>query len=193
MGMRGCSSGMRGKLGFHHGMRGFSSRYEGYVIRYTSYFSVIFSMFFLTKVLGIVGGAGKRKKPNNPFEDEVVEYAQQADQQAWADSWTACLTITQMTTVDVEGMLAQASRMELDGLIHHLTTGKAHHIVKVNEIPEMLPFARSMKRVIKLNENGLEKFCRLMGKKLWDLGTEHGSFKMEVLTSYIKGVKSKTP
>ena len=75
-------------------------------------------------------------------------------------------------------------------MLKTLSTGTAHHSVKIESVSEMLPFVRSMKRVIKLLENTQSKFTKLMSAKLWMLGCVEvgGQFKMDTLVSFVRGV-----
>ena len=93
-------------------------------------------------------------------------------------------------TLDVRAMLTMASGQTLDAVIHHLEHGTAHHHVRLEDVSEMVPFVSSMKRVAVLCDNAVEKFKKLMASKMWQLGVGHGTFKMETLVAFVKGVRA---
>ena len=146
------------------------------------------------KVLSIQGGAGKKRKENpNPYVDETPEFPTNVDGAVYQEAFTSSIQIGTMTndTLDVRALMVACDGATLDFLINHLSTGKAHHNIKIEGVAEMLQFSRSMKRVIKLTENSMDKFKKLMSAKLWALGCAEvgGTFKMENLVSFIKGVR----
>ncbi len=146
-------------------------------------------------LLRMRGGAGpKRKRESaNPFDEEQQEYATIDDGQHWQQAFEHSVRVGVMTKeqLDVRTMLAAATGEQLDAVVLHLTTGKAHHNIKIDEVSEMIPFVMSMKRVISLIENSMSKFKRLMSAKLWQLGcSEAGAaFKMETLVAYVRGIR----
>jgi hypothetical protein len=94
--------------------------------------------------------------------------------------------------LDVRAMLIACDGAGLDGVLDTLSTGTAHHNVKIEAVSEMLPFVRSMKRVVKLLEDTQMKFVKLMSAKLWVLGCVEvgGAFKMDTLVSFVRGVRA---
>ena len=94
--------------------------------------------------------------------------------------------------LDVEAMLIACDGQGLDVVIHTLTTGSSHHNLKVEEVSNMMPFVRSMSRVVKLLEATPNKFKKLMSAKLWVLGCAEvgGAFKMETLVTFVRGVRA---
>ena len=95
-------------------------------------------------------------------------------------------------SIDVRALLAACDRPTLDSLINHLFTGKTHHDLKIESVAEMIQFSRSMKKVITLTENSMDKFQQLLSAKLWALGCAEvgGTFKMDTLVSFIRGVRA---
>ena len=143
----------------------------------------------------MAGGAGgkKRKAVKNPFEEEVTpEYPTAVDANHFQEAFTQGINIGVMNKdiLDVRAMLTMADGATLDGVINHLEHGTSHHHVRVEDVSEMVPFVSSMKRVSKLCDNAVEKFKKSMASKMWLLGVAHGTFKMDTLVAYVKGVRA---
>jgi hypothetical protein len=146
-------------------------------------------------VLAIRGGAAtskKRRASKNPFDDETPEYPTAEDANHFQEAFAHGINIGAMNkdTMDVRAMLAMASGVTLDAVVNHLEHGTAHHHVRMEDVSEMVPFVHSMKRVSKLCDNAIEKFKKMMAAKMWQLGVAHGTFKMETLVAFVKGVRA---
>lgn len=94
--------------------------------------------------------------------------------------------------LNVRAMLAECDAGGLDAVLTTLTTGKAHHNVKIEAVSDMLPFVRSMGRAVRLLEASQAKFKKLMSAHLWTLGCAEvgGQFKMDTLVSFVRGVRA---
>ena len=148
-------------------------------------------------MLGISGGAPKKRKApataKNPFDDDdQPEYPTAEDANHFQVAFTNGINVGMMTkeTLDARAMLAMADGPTLDMVSNHLEHGTAHSHVRLEDVAEMVPFVASMKRVSSLCGNSVEKFKKLMASKMWQLGVANGTFKMETLVAFVKGVRA---
>lgn len=143
------------------------------------------------------GGAGSKRKRGemaNPFDDEEARYSTMADAPIWQEAFNHAVAVGPMTKdqLDVTAMLAASTAAQLDAVILHLTSGKAHHNIKLDDVCEMIPFVISMKQVTQATELSMMKFKKMMSAKLWALGCAevNSVFKMDTLVAFVRGVRS---
>ena len=75
----------------------------------------------------------------------------------------------------------------------HLSTGKAHHLNKVKEACDLLPFIQTLLKVQMFVAVSHNKYKKMMASTLWKLGcNEEGNFKMDVLIAVINGAMTGT-
>ena len=132
----------------------------------------------------------------NPFNEETPEYPSLGDAEHFQSAFGHGIQIGVMTkdTLNVQAMLDQATGPTLDRVIYHLEHGTSHHHVRLEDLALMLPFVQSMARVETLCKNSSDRFKKLIAAKLWDMGTSAGgSFKMESLVAFVRGVRATKP
>ncbi|CAJ1443431.1 unnamed protein product [Effrenium voratum] len=141
------------------------------------------------------GGAPKKRKASsniNPFSEDEATFPTATDTALFQEAFTSSIQMAALNKdqIDLKTIFTSCDGTSLDFILSKLTTGRAHHTVKIESIVESIPFVQSVKQVSKMLENSYEKYKRLMSSKLWDLGCVDGAFKMESLTSFINGVRA---
>ena len=99
-----------------------------------------------------------------------------------------CINIANIESLDPHTLLGQCDIQGLLTLKTHLSTGKAHHLSKVEEACDLLPFIQTLLKVKMFVAVSHDKYKKMMASTLWKLGcTEEGNFKMDVLVAVING------
>ena len=146
-------------------------------------------------VLGKGGASSKKRKQfeNNPFADEDVIYPSSSDAPAFQEAFNSSVQMTSILkdTIDVKAIFSQTDASTLDFIVQQLTTGKAHHNVKIAKIVDEIPFIKNSITVKKMIENSCFKYKNMLCAKLWELGSVDGNFKMDTLVAFIQGVRSQ--
>ena len=137
-------------------------------------------------------GAGKRPRTSkvkpNPFEEERVQSVKHENQEDFESSFHTCLSIANIESLDPITLLGQCDIQGLLTLKTHLSTGKAHHLNKVEEACDLLPFIQKLLKVKMFVSVSHDKYKKMLASTLWKLGCNgDANFKMDVLIAVING------
>ena len=145
----------------------------------------------ITMTMSIKGGvkrARSTKVKPNPFEEERVQFVKHENLEDFESSFHTCINIANIESLDPITLLGQCDIQGLLTLKTHLSTGKAHHLNKVEEACDLLPFIQKLLKVKMFVAVSHDKYKKMMASTLWKLGcTEEGNFKMDVLIAVING------
>ena len=101
-----------------------------------------------------------------------------------------CVEISNTENLNPEAILSQCSLGALDYLKNHFTTGQAHHIVKINDATELLPYIQELNMVKGMLEEAFNKYQKMMSSALWQVGcNQDGVFKIDTLVAVLSGVQ----
>ena len=144
------------------------------------------------KVLSLDGGSPKKKpRPANPFIDPPPpRHANQNDAQLFERVFGLCVQISNTENLNPETILGQCSLGALECLKNHFKSGQAHHIVKINDATELLPYIQELNMVKGMLEEAFNKYQKMMSSALWQVGcNQEGVFKVEILVGVLSGVQ----
>ena len=148
-------------------------------------------VFLKIKVLSLDGGAPKKKPKTsgNPFIDPPPpRHATNADAQLFERAFGVCVNIGQMDNIDPAQIIGEANIASLNYLKDFLGTGTAHHLSKIQETADLLPFIRELKLVEDMVGQAHEKYTKLMSGAMWNMGcNSKGTFNMDLLIGIFKG------
>ena len=143
------------------------------------------------KVLSLDGGSPKKKpRPANPFIDPPPpRHANQNDAQLFERVFNLCVEISNTEDLNPEVLLGQCNVGALEFLKTHFTAGQAHHMVKINDASELLPYIRELNVVKDMIKVAFDKYQKVMASALWRIGcNQDGVFKIDTLVGVINGV-----
>ena len=142
-------------------------------------------------------GRGKKKEEVNPYEEEMPpEYAKQETAGDFEGAFATTVQIGESVPLDPLVLIRECDPLGLITLKTHLTTGKAHHLCKIEDACDLLPFIHTLLKVKTFITVSHDKYKKMMASALWKLGlTTEGVFKMDVLVGVLNGalVKSQRP
>ena len=134
----------------------------------------------LDLLLGLRGGAPKKKRKENPFLTEVPRMAQEGDLNHFEASFKTALEITKMESVDPLATIQECSLENVERLRNHLCCGTAHHLFKLESASDVVPNIASMLLVKEIISNSYDKHRKLLASALWSLGCVEDSVELSL-------------
>ena len=144
--------------------------------------------------LNILGGMPKRaaSSSENPFEQVEYTNCLPEHRQIWENTFHHASNINTMTDIDLAETFKNSSSQRLYEITQGWNLSKSRNMDKLMGLSSFLDHTQQMELVTKMIKCSIEKYKRLMSRRLWDSGVVKGKFHMDVLLGVLMGFAAAT-